>query len=73
MFIHITSFKACINRRIKKMAAALKDNRVVYTSFKHGSFEGERNGRYFTDFTIGDLKISARDSGTADRGLLDYR
>lgn len=56
MFIHITSFKACISRCIKKMAAALKDNGVVYTSFKHGSFEGERNGRYFTDFTIGDFE-----------------
>jgi len=37
---------------LKKMAAALKDNGVVYTSFKYGDFEGERNGRYFTDFTI---------------------
>ena len=41
---------------LKKMAAALKDNGVVYTYFKHGSFEGERNGRYFTDFTIGDFE-----------------
>lgn len=30
---------------------ALKANGVVYTSFKYGDFEGERNGRYFTDFT----------------------
>lgn len=37
---------------LKKMAAALKDSGVVYTSFKYGDFEGERNGRYFTDFTI---------------------
>jgi len=29
----------------------LKDEGVVYTSFKYGEFEGERNGRYFTDFT----------------------
>lgn len=37
---------------LKKMAVALKGNGVVYTSFKYGNFEGERNGRYFTDFTF---------------------
>ena len=36
---------------IQKMCNALKDNGVIYTSFKYGDFEGERNGRYFTDFT----------------------
>ena len=41
---------------LKKMAAALKNNGVVYTSFKYGDFEGERNGRYFTDFTIETFK-----------------
>ena len=35
----------------QKMIRALKDNGVIYTSFKYGLFEGERNGRYFTDFT----------------------
>lgn len=34
-----------------KMKAALKDNGVIYTSFKYGDFEGERNGRHFTNFT----------------------
>lgn len=34
----------------QKMCNALKDNGVIYTSFKYGNFEGERNGRYFTDF-----------------------
>ena len=24
---------------------------IIYTSFKYGTFEGERNGRYFTDMT----------------------
>lgn len=37
---------------LKKMEVALKGNGVVYTSFKYGDFEGERNGRFFTDFTI---------------------
>ena len=36
---------------MRKMAAALKENGVLYTSFKYGSFAGERNGRYFTDMT----------------------
>lgn len=36
---------------LQKMAAALKSDGIIYTSFKYGKFEGERNGRYFTDFT----------------------
>ena len=35
-----------------KMVTALKSSGVIYKSFKYGEFEGERNGRYFTDFTI---------------------
>lgn len=34
-----------------KMVIALKDNGIIYTSFKYGTFAGERNGRYFTDMT----------------------
>ena len=40
---------------IKKIWTALKDNGLFYTSFKYGTFEGERNGRYFTDMTEGSL------------------
>ncbi len=36
---------------MKRMVQALKENGIIYTSFKYGDFEGERNGRYFTDFT----------------------
>ena len=36
----------------KKMLTALKPGGRIYTSFKYGEYEGERNGRYFTDFTI---------------------
>ncbi|MBQ7883029.1 MAG: class I SAM-dependent methyltransferase [Phascolarctobacterium sp.] len=32
-----------------KMVVALKYKGIIYTSFKYGTFEGERNGRYFTD------------------------
>ena len=35
----------------QKMIRALTDHGVIYTSFKYGTFEGERDGRYFTDFT----------------------
>ena len=34
-----------------KMNKALKENGIIYASFKYGTFEGERNVRYFTDFT----------------------
>lgn len=37
---------------INKMNRALKPNGIIYTSFKYGNFEGERNGRFFTDFTL---------------------
>lgn len=43
--------KRALKDVLKKMAVALKSNGVVYTSFKYGDFEGERNGRYFVDFT----------------------
>ena len=36
---------------MRKMTGALKENGVIYTSFKYGTFAGERNGRYFTDMT----------------------
>ena len=41
---------------LTKMSRALKADGIVYTSFKYGTFEGERNGRYFTDMTEGKLK-----------------
>ena len=41
---------------LKNMYAALKSEGWIYTSFKYGEFEGERNGRYFTDFTTDTFK-----------------
>ena len=32
-----------------KVARALRPGGFLYASFKYGDFEGERNGRYFTD------------------------
>ncbi len=34
---------------IRRLAAALKPGGILYLSFKYGSFEGMRHGRYFTD------------------------
>lgn len=42
---------------ISKINDALKPNGYLYASFKYGNFEGERNGRYFTDMTEERLKI----------------
>lgn len=43
--------KEALKDVLKKMIAALKENGIIYTSFKYGTFEGERNGRFFADFT----------------------
>lgn len=44
--------KTTLKDVLKKMSTALKGNGIIYTSFKYGDFEGERNDRYFTDFTL---------------------
>ncbi len=36
---------------LEKMAEAVRGNGIIYTSFKYGTFEGIRKGRYFTDMT----------------------
>lgn len=41
---------------IRRMERAAKKSGVIYVSFKYGSFEGERNGRYFTDLDENGLK-----------------
>jgi SAM-dependent methyltransferase len=35
----------------EKISRALKNGGYFFTCFKYGEFEGERNGRYFTDMT----------------------
>ena len=34
-----------------RLSRALKSEGILYASFKYGDFEGDRNGRYFTDYT----------------------
>lgn len=46
---------------MNKMSRALKAGGIIYTSFKYGNFEGERNGRFFTDFTIDELTDFVKD------------
>lgn len=46
---------------MKKMAIALKSNGLIYTSFKYGTFEGVRSGRYFIDMTEDSLKKLLQD------------
>ena len=41
---------------IGKMKKAVKKGGILYISFKYGTFEGVRNGRYFTDQTEDNLK-----------------
>ena len=48
--LHLSKTKLC--QVVLKMVDALRVGGIIYTSFKYGDFEGERNGRYFTDFTI---------------------
>lgn len=46
---------------MNKMSRALKSDGIIYTSFKYGNFEGERNGRFFTDFTIDEFTDFVKD------------
>lgn len=47
--LHVAS--ANLPSILSKMCVALKETGVIYASFKLGDFEGERDGRYFTDMT----------------------
>lgn len=54
---------------MKKIWTALKFNGILYASFKYGNFEGERNGRYFTDFT--DESFSSLLKKSADFDMIE--
>lgn len=36
---------------LRNLKNSLKENGILYASFKYGDFEGKRNGRYFNDLT----------------------
>ena len=45
--LHVPSNE--LNEVFKRCSKALKQNGIMYCSFKYGEYEGIRNGRYFTD------------------------
>ncbi len=45
-----------IKEILNKCFMALKVNGIFYLSFKQGNFEGERNGRYFSDYTLDEIE-----------------
>jgi len=51
---------------MKKIVLALKMNGLFYTSFKYGTYEGMRNGRYFIDLTEERLQILLEEVGELD-------
>ena len=40
-----------LTKVIKKISESLNSNAIFYSSFKYGTFEGERYGRFFNDMT----------------------
>ena len=47
---------------MRQMAAHLAEGGCFYASFKYGEFQGERNGRYFTDMTEESFKVLLREA-----------
>jgi trans-aconitate methyltransferase len=52
--LHIPSSE--LPTTFQKLATLLTNDGALYLSFKHGTFEGERGGRLFTDMTEDSLK-----------------
>ena len=48
---------------MKKITEALRYDGLFYTSFKYGTFEGVRNGRYFIDMTEDSFEKLLQDAG----------
>ena len=59
--LHVSSKN--LNDVFKKCAIALKDNGVMYVSFKYGDFEGKRNGRFYLDMNEEHLANHLKDTG----------
>lgn len=52
--LHCSKFE--LKDVFKRIIRSLKPSGIIYTSFKYGDFEGVRNGRYFTYFTVCSFK-----------------
>ena len=53
---------------LARVERALKTGGILYVSFKYGTFEGERNGRYFTDMTMERLEECLKACGGENAG-----
>lgn len=45
-----------LNDTLKKCSYVLKSKGIIYASFKYGSFDGQRNGRFFLDLDEESIK-----------------
>ncbi len=52
--LHVPSKQ--INDIMNKVIKSLKDNGILFMSFCYGDYEGERDGRYYTDYRTKALK-----------------
>lgn len=52
--LHVPSNE--LNATLKKCSDALKSKGIIYASFKYGSLEGQRNGRFFLDLAEKSIK-----------------
>lgn len=52
--LHVPSSE--INSVMSNIIKSLKPNGILYMSFYYGDFEGERDGRYYTDYNTRKLK-----------------
>lgn len=52
-----------LKETFNKCYIALKDKGVMYTSFKEGTFEGIKEGRYYTYLTAESLAFIIKDTG----------
>jgi len=59
--LHVPSKE--LNDVFKRCAKSLKQNGIMYASFKYGEFEGERNGREFLDLNEESLKTYLVNTG----------
>ena len=50
-----------LKRVMWRMVRAVKYGGYIYASFKYGEFEGERGGRFFTDFTREKFEVFLKD------------
>lgn len=65
--LHVPS--EALHLAFSRISNALKPCGFVYCSFKYGSFEGERDGRYYTDLTEESILPHLENTGLA---LISY-